>query len=213
MSLCRSVKFNLLCLIAEHVGRCENVSDWTKPSTFPCKICQLIWIKHPLPTILSGFLHSPTRQPCVLVSLSFKVFGSNASYLASTGLRRSSTSWTTTTERNSCAAALSIGKKDRSFHNALVYTLFFPPDFESPLWWFFLTNEDFGGRFDDPIPVCAFFSFFFAEEISLRTQVPLLGQDQSTVALWVKTTVAKCSLMSCKWACFPAGFPHNAWTA
>ena len=40
-----------------------------------------------------------------------------------------------------------------------------------------------------------------------------LCQDQSTVAQWAETTMTKCSLTSCVWACFPDRFPHYAWTA
>ena len=50
-------------------------------------------------------------------------------------------------------------------------------------------------------------------EISLCTPVPLLGQDQSTVAQQAKMTVAKCSLISCVWAHIPVRFPYYAWTA
>ena len=49
---------------------------------------------------------------------------------------------------------------------------------------------------------CLRFLIFFKVEISLCTLIPLLCQDQSTVAQWAETTVTKCSLMSCVWTCF-----------
>ena len=76
---------------------------------------------------------------------------------------------------------------------------------------FFLACEDFGGRFDDSFPVRAFFFFFFMEICShTHTPVPLLGQDQSTVAQWAEMTEVECSLTSCVWACYPNRFPYYA---
>ena len=57
-------------------------------------------------------------------------------------------------------------------------------------------------------PTCAFFFFFFEVEISSRTLIPPSGQDQSTVAQRVKTTVDERSLTSCVYVRFPDGFPH-----
>ena len=48
--------------------------------------------------------------------------------------------------------------------------------------------------FDNPLPACAL--IFFEVEISSRTLIPLLSQDQSTVAQRAETTVAECSLTS-----------------
>ena len=60
---------------------------------------------------------------------------------------------------------------------------------------FFLACEDLGRMFDHSAPACAF--FFFLVDISSRTLIPLLCQDQSTVAQRAETTVAECSLTSC----------------
>ena len=63
---------------------------------------------------------------------------------------------------------------------------------------FFLPCEDLGRMFGYSFPHLRFFFFFFFEvEISSRTLIPPSGQDQSTVAQRVKTTVAAYSLTSC----------------
>ena len=75
--------------------------------------------------------------------------------------------------------------------------------------------EDFGRKFDNSFPACAFFTFFFFLKWD---QLPhmiffFLGKDQSTVAHRAETSVAECFLTSCVWARFHDRFPHNAWTA
>ena len=71
------------------------------------------------------------------------------------------------------------------------------------------TCQDFGGRFEDSFPALL---LFYLKWRSVHTyQFHFLGQDQSTVALWAKMTVAKCLLTSCMWAHIPARFPHCAW--
>ena len=69
----------------------------------------------------------------------------------------------------------------------------------------FLACEDFGRMFDSSFPACTFFLLLFKVEISSHTQFHSLDQDQSTVAQQAETTVTKCSLMSCMWACFLIG--------
>ena len=49
--------------------------------------------------------------------------------------------------------------------------------------------------FDNSFSACAFFPPEVVE-ISSRTLIPLLGQDQSTVAQRAETTVTECSLTS-----------------
>ena len=66
---------------------------------------------------------------------------------------------------------------------------------------FFLACENYGGRLDESIP-CMCFSFF--QWRSAHTSCTL-GQDQSTVAQKIETTVDEHSLMSCVWVCFPDG--------
>ena len=46
-------------------------------------------------------------------------------------------------------------------------------------------------------PPALFFFFFFKVEISSRTLISSLGQDQSTVAQRADTAVTECSLTSC----------------
>ena len=58
---------------------------------------------------------------------------------------------------------------------------------------FFLTSEDLGRMFTFPAWT---FCFVFEVEISSRTLILTLGQDQSTVAQRAETTVAECSLTS-----------------
>ena len=55
---------------------------------------------------------------------------------------------------------------------------------------FFLVCGDSGRLLKDSFPACAFF-FFFKVEIRLRTLLPLLGQDQSTMAQQAEMTVAE----------------------
>ena len=51
--------------------------------------------------------------------------------------------------------------------------------------------------FDNLFPASAFFFFFFFKvEIRSHTLIPLLGQDQSTVAQRAEMTVAECSFAS-----------------
>ena len=59
---------------------------------------------------------------------------------------------------------------------------------------------------DHSFPACAFLSFFLSfffflwggwVEITSRTLVPLLCQDQPTVVQQAETTVVECSLTSC----------------
>ena len=53
-------------------------------------------------------------------------------------------------------------------------------------------------------PPALFLFFFFSRSgVSSRSPVPLLGQDESTVAKRAETTVAECSLAGCAWARFP----------
>ena len=68
---------------------------------------------------------------------------------------------------------------------------------------FFFAYEDLGNIFYLWFPTCAF--FFFEVEISLCTLIPSLCQDESIVAQWAETTVAKCSLTSCVWSHFQIG--------
>ena len=62
---------------------------------------------------------------------------------------------------------------------------------------FFLACNDFGGRFDDSFPDCAF--CFFKWRSACTHPFHILGKDQPTVAQRAEMTVAGCSLtqMSC----------------
>ena len=61
---------------------------------------------------------------------------------------------------------------------------------------FFLACKDFWETVRKFIPRLRF-CFFFKAEIRSRILIPLLGQDQFTVARRAETTVAECSLTSC----------------
>ena len=60
--------------------------------------------------------------------------------------------------------------------------------------------------FNHSISACAFFFFFFEVVINSRSLIPLIIQDQSTVAQRAETNVAECSLTSCVSARFLIGF-------
>ena len=60
---------------------------------------------------------------------------------------------------------------------------------------------------------CFFVSFLVKWRLAHAHQFHFLGQDQSIVAQQAEMIVAECSLMSCRWGCFPGRFPHYAWTA
>ena len=62
---------------------------------------------------------------------------------------------------------------------------------------FFLACEDFWENVRQFMPRLRFF-FFFKVEISSRKLIPLLGQDQSTVAQRPETTITECFLTSCE---------------
>ena len=64
-------------------------------------------------------------------------------------------------------------------------------------FFFPLVCDDLGRKIDHSFPACAFLLFFFKVENTSRTLIPLLGQDQSTVAQRAETTVAQRSLTSC----------------
>ena len=55
-------------------------------------------------------------------------------------------------------------------------------------------------------PPALFFFFFFEVVINSRSLIPLIIQDQSTVAQRAETNVAECSLTSCVSARFLIGF-------
>ena len=76
---------------------------------------------------------------------------------------------------------------------------------------FFLACENFGRMFDKSFPACAF--FFFKVEITLRTHIHFLPQNQSTVVQQAETTVTECSLYELRVSSYPNRFPHYAWTA
>ena len=82
-------------------------------------------------------------------------------------------------------------------------------------WWYFSSPAQTGGRFDDSFPACASFFFLFFQKLRSTCihQFHFFDQDQSTVAQWAKMTVAKCSLTSCMYVCFPGRFLHYGWTA
>ena len=61
---------------------------------------------------------------------------------------------------------------------------------------FFLACEDFGRRLAHPIPAYAF--FFLKWRLACAHKFHTLCQNQSTVAQRTETTVAECSLLSCK---------------
>ena len=61
--------------------------------------------------------------------------------------------------------------------------------------------------FDNSFPA---FDFFLRWRLVRANYFHSSGQDQSTVAQRVETTVAECSLTRCVWAGFPDGFPHYA---
>ena len=72
---------------------------------------------------------------------------------------------------------------------------------------FFLACEDFGRMSHRPfIPCMRFCLFVFSWRLGREHLFNSLHQDQSTVAQRAETTMAKCPLTSCVWACFRIGF-------
>ena len=67
-------------------------------------------------------------------------------------------------------------------------------------WWRLLHVRIFGECSTIYLPPTLL--FLFKVEISSRTLIPLLCQDQSTVAQRAEATVTKCCLTSCMWARF-----------
>ena len=66
---------------------------------------------------------------------------------------------------------------------------------------FYLLVRNFGRMFNHSFLTCTFLKWRLAR----AHYFPSLCQDQSTVAQWAETTMAKCSLTRCVWARFRIG--------